>query len=63
MGKVNFSGSKIRDLHVYYRLGLVVCVNFLHFLSKKTLNSGIEIISEIPKQCLIITKTLLLQSF
>ena len=30
----------------------------LRLLSKKTLHSGIELISEFPKQCLIITKTL-----
>ena len=41
---------------------LVVCV-LLRLLSTKTLHSGNELISEFPKQCLIISKALFLQSF
>ena len=61
MEKVSFSGSKISLILPFEwitSVALVVRVNFCVCLSNKTIHSVIELISEIPKQCLIITKTL-----
>ena len=49
-------------------LALVERVSFLRLfckekLCKKTLYSGIELICELPKQCLIITKPVLIVSY
>ena len=61
MDKVGFSGSKSSLISRFeWIISARACCTrkLLRLLSKKTLQSGIELISEIPKQCLIITKTL-----
>ena len=66
MEKVSFSGLKISLISRFeWIISARACSTrkILLLLSKKTLHSGIELISEIPKQCLIITKTLFSQTF
>ena len=56
---MSFSGSKISLISRFeWIISARPCCTrkLLCLLSKKTLHSGIELISEFPKQCLIITK-------
>ena len=66
MNEVNFSGSKI-SLISRFEWIISACAGCCHcfckrkllrLLSKKTLHSGIELISEFPKEWVIITKIL-----
>ena len=62
MEKLSFLGSKISlRLRFEWIISARACCTrkLLRLLSKKTLHSGIELISEFPKQCFIIAKTLL----
>ena len=61
MEKVSFSGSEISLISRFqWIISARACCTrkLLRLLSKKTLHSGIELVSEFPKQCLIITKAL-----
>ena len=60
MEKVSSLGSKISLISRFeWIISAYACCTrkLLRLLSKKTLHSGIELTSEFPKQCLIITKT------
>ena len=70
MDKVSFSGSKISLISRFEWIisARASCCKrklfwLLHLFSKKTVHSGIELISEFPKEWLIITKIFFLQSF
>ena len=61
MEKVSLSGSKISLISRFqWIISARACCTrkLLRVSSKKTLHSGIELVSEFPKQCVVITKAL-----